>query len=138
MLVELGRCDPNGVIHGKLEPETLSKRSTYLHVFWKTSLQYAVTAGDREQEVADDASVSPSVLMNNYARLADQELRHKGNRTFQRIRSSLPLEVALRYGWLEKPGDVLIEKIDLARQRGDWDAVARLAEELNRMRRPTG
>lgn len=118
--------------------ESLPNGSAYLHVFRKTTLQYAVIAGNGEQEVADDASVSPSVLMTNYARLADQELRHKSNRTFQRIRSSLSLEVAVRYGWQEKPGDGLVEKLDQARQLGDWDAVARLAEELNRMRRPTG
>lgn len=118
--------------------ETLPNGSAYLHVFRKTTLQYAVTAGNVEQQVADDASVSPSVLMTNYARLADQELRHKSNRTFQRIRISLSLEVAIRYGLQEKPGDGLIEKLDQARQRGDWDAVARLAEELNQMRRPTG
>ena len=118
--------------------ETLPNGSAYLHVFRKTTLQYAVTAGNVEQQVADDASVSSSVLMTNYARLADQELRHKSNRTFQRIRISLSLEVAIRYGLQEKPGDGLIEKLDQARQRGDWDAVARLAEELNQMRRPTG
>ena len=118
--------------------KSLPNGSAYLHVFRKTTLQYAVTAGNVEQEVADDASVSPSVLMTNYARLADQELRHKSNRTFQRIRSSLPLEVAIRYGWTEKPGDSLIQQLDQARLRGDWDAVARLAEELNRLRRQTG
>lgn len=114
---------------------TLPNGSAYLHVFRKTTLQYAVAAGNVELEVANDASVSPSVLMTNYARVADQELRHKSNRTFQRIRNSLSLQVAVRYGWREMPGDSLIEQLDQARLRGDWDAVAGLAEELNRLRR---
>ena len=117
---------------------SLPNGSAYLHVFRKTTLQYAVTAGHIEKSVADDASISPSVMMSNYARIADQELRHRSNRTFQRIRSSLPLEVAVRYGWKGNPGDGIVEQLDQARLRGDWEAVARLAEELRRLKRQTG
>ena len=114
--------------------KTLPNGSAYLHVFRKTTLQYALSAGHIEQSVADDASISSSVLMSSYARIADQELRHKSNRTYQRIRSSLSLEVATRYGWEGKPTDRIVEQLDQARHRGDWDAVARLAEELTRQR----
>lgn len=55
------------------------------------------------------------------------------NRTFQRIRNSLPVEVAIRYGHEEKPADRLAEQLDLARSQGDWKSVARLAEELVRL-----
>lgn len=113
--------------------KTLTNGSAYLHVFRKTALQYALSAGHVEQSVADDASVSPAVLMSSYARVTDQELRHKSNRTYQRIRSSLSMEVATRYGWQGKPADGIVERLDQARLRGEWDEVARLAEELRLM-----
>lgn len=113
--------------------KTLTNGSAYLHVFRKTALQYALSAGHVEQSVADDASVSSAVLMSNYARVTDKELRLMSNRTYQRIRSSLSQVVATRYGWEEKPSDNIVERLDQARVRGDWDAVARLAEELRLM-----
>lgn len=113
--------------------KTLTNGSAYLHVFRKTALQYALSAGHVEQSVADDASVSAAVLMSSYARVTDQELRNKSNRTYQRIRSSLSMEVATRYGWEGKPADGIVERLDQARLRGEWDEVARLAEELRLM-----
>ena len=46
------------------------------------------------------------------------------NRTFRRLRNSLPVEVAARYGYEEKPTDRIIEKFDLARSHGEWETVA--------------
>ena len=115
--------------------KTVPNGSAYLHVFRKTSLQYAVAVGHVEQSVADDASISPAVLMSNYARVSDQDLRHKSNRTFQRIRGSLPLEVAVQYGWVAKANDGILEQLDQARLRRDWGAVAKLAEELSQLGR---
>jgi hypothetical protein len=69
----------------------------------------------------------------SYARASDEEFRRMSNRTFRRIRSSLPVEVATRDGYDEKPADRLMEQLDLARSQGDWETVARLAEELNRL-----
>ncbi len=70
----------------------------YLHIFRKTSLQFAVSSAHIEQAVADDVSVSSSVMMASYANIRDEELRHMSNRTFRRIRSSLSSDVAARYG----------------------------------------
>ncbi len=104
--------------------------SAYLHVFRKTTLQYALSAEHIQKSVADDASISASVLMSNYAQVADEELRHKSNRTYQRIRNGLSSEVANRYGWDTRPSDEILERLDQARLKGDWESVARLAQEL--------
>ncbi len=117
---------------------TLPNGSAYLHVFRKTTLQYALSAEHIQQSVADDASVSAAVLMSNYARVADEELRQKSNRTYQRIRNGLSSEVASRYGWDTSPSDQILERLDQARLKGDWESVARLAHELARQPQQAG
>jgi len=112
--------------------------SAYLHVFRKTTLQYALSAEHIQKSVADDASISASVLMSNYAQVADEELRHKSNRTYQRIRNGLSSEVANRYGWDTRPSDEILERLDQARLKGDWESVARLAQELARQPQQAG
>ena len=109
---------------------TLPNGSAYLHVFRKTTLQFALSAEHIQKSVADDASISAAVLMSNYAHVADEELRHKSNRTYQRIRNGLSSEVASRYGWNTRRSDEILERLDQARLKGDWESVARLAQEL--------
>ncbi len=113
--------------------DTQKNGAAYLHVFRKTTLQYAFSGEHFEKSVAQDASVSPAVMMTSYARVADEEFRHRSNRTFQRIRNSLSAEVADRYGWKTKPTDHVLERLDQARQCSDWETVARLAQELGRL-----
>ncbi|TWU51686.1 hypothetical protein Poly59_32810 [Rubripirellula reticaptiva] len=60
----------------------------------------------------------------------DEELRHRSNRTYRRILSSLPVEVACRYGYQEKPSDRLIETLVLARSQEQWNEVVKLADAL--------
>lgn len=74
--------------------------------------------------------MTAAVMMTSYAHETDEELRHKSNRTFRRIRNSLPVEVAVRYGYEDKPADRLIEHLDLARSQCDWAEVKRIADEL--------
>ena len=105
----------------------------YLHVFRKTSLQFAVSSAHVEQAVADDASVSSSVMMASYANIGEEELRHMSNRTFRRIRSGLSSEVAARYGWDQKPEEGIIEQLDHARLRKDWVAVSQLSAKLQQV-----
>jgi hypothetical protein len=57
------------------------------------------------------------------------------NRTFRRIRSSLRVEVATRYGYQERPAERILEQLVLARLRGDWECVSRLAGNLKGWRR---
>jgi integrase len=116
----------------------LPNGSAYLHVFRKTSLQHALTGEHIEQTVAEEASITPSVMRTSYARASDQEFRRMSNKTFERLRRSLPTEVAVRYGCIDRPSDRLTEQLDLARARGDWEAVARIAAELTRLDRNAG
>jgi hypothetical protein len=118
--------------------QSLPKGSAYLHVFRKTALQHALSGEHIEQAVAEEACVTPAVMRASYARASDEEFRRMSNRTFRRIRSSLPVEVASRYGYEEKPADRVMEQLDLARSLGNWETVARLAEELTRMGRQSG
>lgn len=118
--------------------KVLPKGSAYLHVFRKTSLQYALSGEHTEESVARDARVTHEMMMSSYARETDMERRQKSNRTYRRIRSSLPVDVATRYGYEEKPADRLLERLDLARSQGDWEEVARLAKELSDLERQAG
>jgi len=113
--------------------QSLPKGSAYLHVFRKTALQHALSGEHIEKAVAEEARITPAVMRASYARPTDEEFRRMSNRTFQRIRNSLPIDVAIRYGLKETPADRLAEQLDLARSQGDWMLVARLAEELARL-----
>lgn len=72
-------------------------------------------------------------MMASYADEDDEELRHRSNRTYRRILGSLPIEVACRYGYQEKPSDRLIEKLDLARSQEQWNEVIELADALGKL-----
>ena len=118
--------------------KTLPNGSAYLHIFRKTSIQYARSGEDLNRIVANDAKLTESVMMKSYARETDEELRQKSNRTYRRICNSLSVEVSARYGYEEKPADRLTERLDLARSQGNWDEVARLAAELSGLNRTAG
>jgi hypothetical protein len=117
--------------------KTLENGNAYLHVFRKTSLQHARRGEDVNQLVASDASLTTAVMMVSYAEETSEELQQKSNRTFRRIRASLPLDVSTRYGAEESPFDRLVEQIDLARSREDWTEMARLSAELVELKRST-
>ncbi len=104
--------------------------AAYLHTFRKTALQYAFSGEHIEQTVARDASVTPSVMMTSYAQTTHEELRRRSNATYDRLRRSLPTEVAVRYGFEASPQSQLREQLDLARRQEDWDAVLELAGKL--------
>lgn len=118
--------------------KTLKGGPAYLHCFRKTSLQYAFTGEHIQQIVARDASVTPAVMMASYARATDEELRQRSNATFHRLLSSLPVEVAVRYGHEVSQADRLHEQLDAARGRRDWDEVGRLAQQLHALEQPAG
>jgi integrase len=107
---------------------TLTKGRAYPHVFRKTSMQYARRGEDISRELAEDIRVSPSVMMSNYVKETDEEMRAKGNRVFRRILASLPPEVAARYGHVSP--SALESQVKAALAAGDWQEVARLSSEL--------
>jgi hypothetical protein len=78
--------------------ESQLDRPACVHMFRKTTLQYALAGENVIQQVADDARLGAGVMMTNYAEERDLEMREKSNRTFRRIAASLPLNVAQRYG----------------------------------------
>lgn len=118
--------------------KSLPKGAAYLHVFRKTALQHALSGEHIGQVVAQEAQITAGVMRTSYARASDEEFRRMSNRTFARIRSSLPLEVAVRYGYQEKPADRLRERLDQARSEGDWKTVAELAAKLEGLAEQAG
>jgi hypothetical protein len=119
--------------------QTLPKGRAYMHIFRKSSLQYARRGEDASRRVAEDARVSESVLMRHYVEESDPELREASNRIFQRIVAGLPSEVALRYGHAETSKAGLEERLQHAIGARDWELVTRLSAELaDEKRRPTG
>ncbi|TVP96216.1 MAG: hypothetical protein EA381_17615 [Planctomycetaceae bacterium] len=111
--------------------QLLPRGSAYLHVFRKTGLQHTLSGEYIDQMVANEAHVTPSVMRASYAQASDEEFRSMSNRTFERLRASLPVETGTRYGYKEQPGDRLREKLDQARCQGNWKSVAQLARELD-------
>jgi integrase len=108
----------------------------YLHVFRKTSLQYARMGEDLNRQVAADARLGVSVMLTSYVKESDEEMRAKSNRTYRRIAASLPPEVARRYGHEEVDTDTLVQRLQEAVSRKDWDLVSRLTADLQRRGEP--
>jgi integrase len=112
--------------------ENSPKGRACVHVFRKTTLQYARRGEDINRQVASDARVTEGVLMTNYVKETDEEMRQRSNRTFRRILASLSPEVARRYGYQETPRSELEHRLRMATEAKDWplaaDLVARLAE----------
>jgi hypothetical protein len=116
--------------------ERHGKGDVFLHVFRKTVLQHARRGEDINRQVAADARVSEAVLMTNYVKETDEELRARSNRTFARILVSLPADVAKRYGHAEPGPAPLEQQLQAAMASKDWDRVAALSALLARDRRP--
>lgn len=104
--------------------------TAYLHIFRKTGLQFALAGEHAMIEVARDASITPQVMAASYAQELREQLRQKSNRTFYRIRNSLPMDVAARYGYETSERESLIEAIDAARMEHNWQVVQNLVVEL--------
>jgi hypothetical protein len=103
------------------------------HAFRKTGLQLAYRGGVADTKIAADASITESVMLDHYVDDTDEELLLKSNRTFDRIVSSLPLNVAERYGYSAEEEGVGIEAIlKAAIERQDWDGASQLLERLKK------
>ncbi len=109
------------------------KGSAYLHIFRKTCLQLALSGEHQISDVARDASITSGVMEASYAQEFDEELWRKSNRTYRRIRASLTQEVAVRYGYGDSERERLLEELDLARTRLDWENVSRIAKSIERL-----
>jgi hypothetical protein len=104
--------------------------SASVHVFRKTTLQYARKGEDVNRLVASDANVTTNVMMTNYVHETDEEYRQKSNRTFRRIAESLPPDVAERYGHVQDSLDPLKQQLQQALASENWELAQRLTAEL--------
>lgn len=101
-----------------------------VHVFRKTSLQYARVGEDVNRQVAKDARLSESVMMANYVRETDEEMRQRSNRTYRRLLASLSPAVRRRYGYVPSPTEELEEQLQAAHATKNWQLVGELAAKL--------
>lgn len=115
--------------------KSLPKGHATTHIFRKTSLQYARTGEDINRQIAHDARVSESVLMPNYVKETDVEMRRRSNRTYERILASLSPEVASRYGHVEAAPTTLEQQVEAAIASKDWRKAAELTARLAAERR---
>lgn len=106
------------------------KESAYLHIFRKTTLQYAQSGQSNNEEVASDAHLGSKVMMTHYTKAIDLERRDQSNRTYQRILNALPNNVAKIYGHQVSDQEKIIEDLDRARRAGNWEEVGKLAQKL--------
>jgi integrase len=105
---------------------TLPGGHAHPHVFRKTALQQAWVGDESmDKRVAEDACVGKEVMLAHYVRV----LRERSNRTYCRILSALPPEVAYHYGHVQQR-PLLKEQLRQAVEAEDWDAVDRLRGEL--------
>jgi len=112
------------------------KGRAFVHIFRKTTLQHARRGEDINRQVAADARVGESVMMTNYVKETDEEMRQRSNRTFQRILASLSSEVALRYGHIEVNTSDLARRLQAATEAQNWPLVAAIASRMSQGRRP--
>jgi hypothetical protein len=109
---------------------SLPKGHATTHIFRKTSLQYARAGEDINRTVAQDAKVSRTVLMTNYVKETDEQMRAASNRIFNRILASLSPDVARRYGYLETAIPALEQQLHAAVAAKNWALVAELTARL--------
>jgi hypothetical protein len=112
--------------------ESLARGKAYVHVFRKTSLQYARRGDDANAQLARDARVGTGVMMSSYVQETDEEMRHSSNRMFVRIQSSLRPDVARRYGIEQSPSSRLEMRLTEAAAAKNWRLVRKLSVKLAR------
>jgi integrase len=102
----------------------------YIHVFRKTSLQYARRGEDANHQLAKDARVSERVMMSHYVEEGDPELREASNRMYDRLLASLPPAVAKRYGYVAPAASTMEEQLATAMMARDWKLVAEISAKM--------
>lgn len=103
------------------------------HTFRKTALQFANDGAELSEQVAEDAALNVSVMLKHYLSKRQRQLRQASNRTFQRILTGLPTDVAVRYGYVPDSQLVQLKKLlRAATEAEDWARVVELGTELKR------
>ena len=106
------------------------EQPAFVHMFRKTTLQYARRGEDINRQVAHDARVSETVMMTNYVKESDEELRQRSNRTYHRIVASLAPEVAERYGYVVNAKSELERRLESAIAAQNWDLAQAMSARL--------
>jgi hypothetical protein len=75
-------------------------------------------------------------MMTSYAKETDEEMRHKSNRTYARILTSLRPDVAERFGYVAPKIDPLALDLQAAVAAQNWKLAAFLAAELGKRNSP--
>jgi hypothetical protein len=117
--------------------ESNAKGAAFVHVFRKTTLQHSRHGEDINRQVASDARVSESVMMTNYVKETDEEMRQRSNRTFRRIIASLSPEVARRYGHVQDARSEMEDRLRSAIESKNWALASDLAARLAQDGRPS-
>jgi hypothetical protein len=103
------------------------------HAFRKTGLQFAYRGGVASKKVAQDASITESVMLDHYVDETDDELRLKSNQTFARIASSLPPKVAERYDYFpQREGARPEEVLRVAIEQKDFQAARAILDQMEK------
>ena len=105
--------------------KTTAKGRAFVHIFRKTTLQHARRGEDIARQIASDLRVSESVLMTNYVKETDEEMRQRSNRTYRRILASLSSEVATRYGHVQDARSEMESQLRAAIDAQDWETASR-------------
>ena len=107
------------------------KGSAFVHIFRKTTLQHARQGEDIARQIAGDAMVSESVLMTNYVKETDEEMRQRSNRTYRRILASLSPEVAVQYGHIQDARSEMESHLRAAIDKKNWAQAIEIAQQLH-------
>jgi len=110
----------------------------YVHMFRKTSLQYARAGQDATQSLAKDARVSEGVMMTHYVKEEDLQFRAGSNAMFQRLCLSMTPEVARAFGHEHSATAVLEQRLREAIGSRNWPLVGQIAKKLAGQDRQAG
>ena len=83
-----------------------------------------------DRQVAADVRVSESVMMTNYVKESDEEMRQRSNRTYRRIQASLSSEVAASYGHIQDARSEMESQLRAAIDAKDWAMVSDIVKRL--------
>jgi integrase len=110
----------------------------YVHMFRKTSLQYARAGQDATRSLARDARVTEAVMMTHYVKEEDLQLRAASNAMYQRLCLSMTPEVARAFGHEHSATAILEQRLRDAIGARNWPLVGEVAKKLAKQDRQAG
>jgi hypothetical protein len=124
----------------QIEREQVKKwdSEAYVHMFRKTSLQYARAGHDAAQSLAKDARVSEGVMMTSYVKEEDLQFRAGSNAMYQRLCLSMTPEVTRAFGHEHSATAILEQRLRGAIGSRNWPLVVEVAKKLAKQDRQAG